>query len=160
MMMADDEVTIEETTEETIEETTETPTEYYMDYEDRLMEKIEEVASKYPIFTDVVSEDSSISVATLPASTVVRQYYNGISDKEYIHELTAKAKASERAQATKELAAIGVKLEQLADIPSNNQSYDFGGITVTNELFFSEATTDGWIYFRLQIKTLLTVYEV
>ncbi len=156
MMMADEETTIEETTETT----TETPAESYMDYEARLLEKVEEVASKYPIFTDVVSEESSISVATLPASTVVRQYYNGISDKEYIHELTAKAKASERDQATKELAAIGVKLEQFADIPSSNQSYDFGGITVTNEMFFSEATTDGWIYFKLQIKTLLTVYEV
>ena len=151
--MADEETTTTETT-------TEAPAEFYMDYEDRLLEEVESIAEAYPIFADINSEGGSIAVATLPASTVVREYYNGITDKEYIHELTVKARASEREVATKELAAVGVKLEQLADIPSQNGSYDFGGVTVTNEMFFSEATTDGWIYFKLQIKTLLTVYEV
>ncbi len=139
--------------------TTTTQPMYHMDYEDRLIDEVETIARNYPIFADINSVNSSISVATLPASTTIRKYYDGIVDKEYVSELTVKAKASERELATKELAAIGAELAELDDIPSSNGSYDFGGITVTNELFFLEATTDGWIYFKLQIKSLLTVYK-
>lgn len=132
---------------------------YYMDYEERLIDAVEKIAKNYPIFADINGTSSSISVATLPASTTIRKYYDGIVDKQYINELTVKAQASDRKLATKELAAVGAELAELKDIPSNNGSYDFGGIAVTNEMFFSEATTDGWIYFKLQIRSLLTIYK-
>lgn len=130
-----------------------------MDYEKQLLSKVSTIAESYPVFADINSTITSISVATLPASTTIRKYYDGVEDKEYIHELTVKAKASEREFATQELASVGQQLEKIDDIPSGDNSYDFGGINVTNEMFFSEATTDGWIYFKMQIKTLLTVYK-
>lgn len=131
---------------------------FLVDYEKQLLNKINEFGVGFPIYTDVNSSDSSISVASLPGSRTLQEYYDGIKDKEYIHEIQIKAKSHERDKATKALADIGIELDDVIDIPSQDGSYDFNNIVVTNEMFFSEATTDGFIYFKIQIKTLLTIY--
>lgn len=129
-----------------------------MDYEKRLLDYIDTLNIGFPIYTDTTAEDSSISVAMLPGSTTVQEYYDGVKDKEYIYEIQVKAKTNEREKATQALLSIGEYLGDVNDIPSLTGAYDFGHINVSNELFFNEATTDGWIYFRLQIKSYLTVY--
>lgn len=129
-----------------------------MDYEERLLDYIDTLDVGFPIYSDTASETSSISVAMLPGSRTVQEYYDGIKDKEYIHEIQVKAKSGERDSATKALILIGQELDDVEELPSHEEVYDFNGIEVTNELFFSEATTDGWIYFRLQIKSYLTIY--
>lgn len=129
-----------------------------MDYEKRLLDYIDTLGVPFQIYTDTTAEESSISVAMLPGSSTVQEYYDGIKDKEYIHEIQVKAKVNERDKATQALLEIGERLGDVDDIPSQVGAYDFGHIDVTNELFFSEATTEGWIYFRLQIKSYLTVY--
>lgn len=129
-----------------------------VDYEERLLDFIDTLGVGFPIYTDTTSENSSISVAMLPGSRTIQEYYDDAKDKEFIQEIQVKAKNSEREEATQALMKIGEHLSDVPDIPSEAGSYDFNGIEVTNEMFFSEATTDGWLYFRLQIKSYLTIY--
>jgi len=130
-----------------------------MDYEDRLLDKLDAMSLGFPVYPDVNASVSSISVAALPGSTTVRTYYDDVVDKEYIHEIKIKARETERQLAVAALMKAGQELDKTTDIESEDDSFDFGGITVTNELFFSEATTEGWMFFTLQIKSLLTVWE-
>lgn len=129
-----------------------------MDYEDRLLDHIDTLDLEFEVFTDTNDENSSISVVALPGSRTINEFYDGIKDKEYIHEIQIKCKVAERDLATKSLTTVAKSLDQEIDIPSKDGSYDFNDVDVTNEIFFSEATTDGWMYFKIQIKSLLTIY--
>lgn len=130
-----------------------------MDYEARLLDQLDAMNLGFPVYTDIHANISSISVAALPGSTTVRTYFDGVVDKEFIHEIQIKARDTERQNAVAALMKAGRRLDAMTSITSEDDSFQFGGITVTNELFFSEATTEGWMYFTLQIKSLLTVWE-
>lgn len=128
-----------------------------MDFEDRLLDTIKIFNVGFPIYTDVNSSQSSISVVMLPGSRTVQEYFDGKKDKEYLYEMQIKASTSERNEATSALAEIGAKLDDVDAINSNNNSYEFNDVQVTNEIYYSDVTDDGWIYFRLQIKAFLTI---
>lgn len=129
-----------------------------MDYEERLLDYIDTLGVEFPIYSDTTSSESSISVASLPGSRTIQEYYDGVKEKEFIHEIQVKATQEERDKAMNTLATIGQALDDVEDIPSQGKAYDFDKINITNEVYFSQATTGGWIYFRLQIKSILTIY--
>lgn len=105
------------------------------------------------------SEESSLSLSRLPGGRIVQMYMDKTIDKELIFEITAKVRRNERVTAINALTKITDELNELDILQSDDGSFDLLDIEVSDELHFSEATTDGFIYFRLDFKALLTIYK-
>lgn len=105
------------------------------------------------------SEESSLSLSRLPGGRIVQMYMDQTIDKELIFEITAKVKRNERLTAINALTKITDELNELDILQSDDGSFDLLDIEVSDELHFSEVTTDGFIYFRLDFKALLTIYK-
>lgn len=97
-------------------------------------------------------------MARLPGGRTIQEYYDGIKDKQLQFELTIKAKRERRTEIVSALSQITEALSELEDLPSDNGSYDFQKIDIGNEIYFSEAKTDGFIYFKAQFQPTLTIY--
>lgn len=129
-----------------------------IDFEERVADYIDTLDVGFDLVYDTNLEKESVSLARLPGGQVVRQYYDGIQDKQLNYELTIKAKKENRPKAISALSKITDKLSQLGELKSDNGSYDFQKIDISNEMYFNEATTDGFIYFRAHFQPYLTIY--
>ncbi len=129
-----------------------------IDFEERIADYIDSLGVGIPLFYDTTAKDESVSLTRLPGGRTIQEYYDGIIDKQLIYELTVKAKETERTRVVKALGTITEHLINLEELPSEDDSFDFQKIRVSNEAFFVEATTDGFIYFRLHFQPILTIY--
>lgn len=129
-----------------------------IDFEERVADYIDTLDVGFELVYDTNLEVESVSLARLPGGRTIREYYDGIKDKQLNYELTIKAKRTSRPQAISALGKITDKLSQLEELDSENGSYDFQKIEISNEMYFNEATTDGFIYFRAHFQPCLTIY--
>lgn len=129
-----------------------------LDFEDRVADYIDALEVGIPLFYDTTTEDESTSLTRLPGGRTIQEYYDGIKDKQLQFELTIKARRERRTEIVSALSRITDSLSDLEDLPSENNSYDFQKIDVGNEIYFSEAKTDGFIYFKAQFQPTLTIY--
>ena len=90
---------------------------------------------------------------------MVQEYYNGVKEKRLNYEIQAKIRPASRQKTVTALTALTDELNELENLPSLDGSFDFNRITVGNELYFSEATEVGFIYFRLDFQPTLTIYK-
>jgi len=112
-----------------------------------------------PLFYDTNSEGESLSLARLPGGNVIQEYYDGIKEKRLNYEIQAKIKPQSRQKAVTGLTKLTDELNDLEDLSSSDGSFDFNRIVVGNELYFTEATEEGFIYFRLDFQPTLTIYK-
>ena len=129
-----------------------------IDFEDRIADYIDTLNVGLPLFYDTTTDDESISLTRLPGGRTIQEYYDGILDKQLIYELTVKAKKENRPKVIEALGTVTEHLINLGNLKSEDNSFDFQKIEVSNEAFFVEATTDGFIYFRLHFQPILTIY--
>lgn len=129
-----------------------------IDFEDRIADYIDDLDVGIPLFYDTNTEGESISLARLPGGQTIREYYDGIKEKQYIYELTVKAQQKDRDKTINALGTISDELGNLEELESHDGSFDFDRIVISNEMFFSEATTDGFIYFKVHFQPILTIY--
>lgn len=111
------------------------------------------------MFYDTNSPGESLSLSRLPGGNVVQEYYDGTKEKRLNYELQAKVKPESRQKTVVALTELTDELNELQDLSSLDESFDFNRITVGNELYFSEATEEGYIYFRLDFQPVLTIYK-
>jgi len=104
------------------------------------------------------SEDS-ISMYALPGGETIREFFDGTKDKRLGYEFQIKTKGQGDGQekAITVLDKIAKALEN-ANIPSENESYDFGKIIVSSEPFMANVTPPHF-YFSLTIVAELTTYN-
>lgn len=111
------------------------------------------------MFYDTNSEGESLSLARLPGGNVIQEYYDGTKDKRLNYEIQAKIKPQSRQATVSGLTKLTDELNDLEDLSSSDGSFDFNQIEVGNELYFTEATEEGYIYFRLDFQPTLTIYK-
>lgn len=100
-----------------------------------------------------------MSLARLPGGNIVQTYYDGTVDKRLNFQIQAKITPQKREQTVEELALLTDELTEMEELSSSDGSFDFNQIEVGNELYFTEATEDGFIYFRLDFQPTLTIYK-
>lgn len=100
-----------------------------------------------------------MSLARLPGGNIIQEYYNGIKDKRLNYEIQVKTKPKSRSKTVTAMAELTDELNDLEELSSLDGSFDFIEIRVGNELYFSEATEEGFIYFRLDFQPTLTIYK-
>lgn len=108
------------------------------------------------IVQNINKEDDSIAIAALPGGRVVQEYYGGMKDKELNYEIRGKTKNPKKTEI--ELTQISEHLTDLASLPSSNDSYEFIGVTVSDEPYFLESDEQANFYFSLGFTVRLTVF--
>lgn len=108
------------------------------------------------IVQNINTEDDSIAIAALPGGRVIQEYYGGMKDKELNYEIRGKTKDPKKTE--EELTQISDHLTDLQALPSLNGSYEFIGVTVSDEPYFLEADDQAFFHFALGFSVRVTVF--
>lgn len=130
-----------------------------LDYEDRLLDFIDTLEVGFPVYADSNTENSSISVVRMPGGRTLLEHYDGTKEKQYNLFVQIKAKQEERQLAVDAVQIIADALDEALDIPSENNSYEYGQTTVSNEPYFMGSDTNGGYYFRFSFQSELTIFN-
>lgn len=121
-----------------------------MDFIDRL----QEVASKIdvPVIIQAIDQEESIRLAPLPGGRTVKSYMNGDKVKELPFEFRFKTKNFSGDRVIYQLSEI---LENVESIPSEDGSYQFMALTISNEPFLLGQDDKKFFYYRLVVQAKL-----
>jgi|SRR5690606_15660494 len=127
-----------------------------LDFMDQLNNKINDMNLFTRSIIGLLGADESISIMVMPggAETV---YFDGTRDKEYQVQVNAKSK--NQLNCFNALTKIYQTLENLDDLPSENGSYDFQGITTQSLPSLLERDEQGYWVYVLSISARITIYK-
>lgn len=110
-----------------------------------------------PLKMGYLSEGESFVVYPTPGSRVVREFYDGTKERELNYDLAMQSKDQQALQAALWIAQSD--LENLAELPSKNGSYDFDEIIIGDKPFINQIDDQGWFVFMLRITIKVTTYK-
>lgn len=99
----------------------------------------------------------SLVIFPLPGSRIAKTFMNGDTDQALNFEIAMKSKTQSKIHAT--LWELNNNLEQISDITSNDNSFEFDEITITNKPFINQIDEQGWFVFLLDIQAKITVLK-
>lgn len=120
--------------------------------------RLQEVASQIdvPVIAHAMDQEESIRLSTQAGGRTEKTYMNGNKIKELPYEFVFKTKGARADQVMAELAEI---IEDAQDIPSEDGSYQFMGLTIVNEPFFIGRDNQQFLYYRLVIQAKLYIIK-
>ncbi|WAX12705.1 hypothetical protein EC99P2_00008 [Enterococcus phage EC99P2] len=128
-----------------------------MDLIDRLQDSIETLDLSFKVVQNINTEDDSITVMSLPGSTVTRAYFDGVKDKAMNYEIRG-VTIDKVDVAEKELFIIADFLGSLTSLTSLDGSFEFSDIVVSDEPYFLDAQEDGSVVFGLTFVANVTIF--
>lgn len=104
-----------------------------------------------------LSESESLVIYSLPGGQVLTEFYDGIKDQQLNYEIAMKSKDGDKIE--KVLWLISDYLEQLEELKSQNETFEFNGLTITSKPFINDADEQGWFVFLLDFQVKLTTFK-
>ncbi|WP_342512254.1 minor capsid protein [Sporosarcina sp. FSL K6-1522] len=129
-----------------------------MDFIERLQDKINAMP-QLPVVCKLgyLGTDESLVLYPLPGSKVVQEYMDGTSDQQLNFEFAMKSKSQSKIHQT--LWLVQGELEKLKELHSQDGSFEFEEITITNKPFINQIDEQGWFVFLLDIQANITVLK-
>ncbi len=129
-----------------------------MDFLDRLVDEVNRI-DRLPIRCEpgYLGEAESFVVYPIPGSRVVNEYFSGVKDQQLNYEFAMQSNIPGNIHDT--LWIVQTALEQIEDISSNDGSFEFDEMIITNKPFINEANTQGWFVFLLDIQAKITTFK-
>ncbi|RST57679.1 capsid protein [Siminovitchia terrae] len=129
-----------------------------MDFMERLCDKVNEMP-ELPITCKkgYLGADESFVVYPLPGSRVVQEYMDGTKDWAMNYEFAMKSKVQSKINQT--LWTVQTELEKLAELESQNDSFEFEELIITNKPFINQIDDQGWFVFLLDVQAKITVLK-
>lgn len=129
-----------------------------MDFIERLVETVKEIPD-IPISCKMgyLGADESFVVYPLPGSRVLTRFMDGTSEQQLNFEFAMKSKSHSKTHAT--LWNVQNELEKLQELNSQNGSFEFEELTITNKPFINQIDNQGWFVFLLDIQAKITVFK-
>lgn len=129
-----------------------------MDFLDRLQDKVNSLPGlPVQLFQGYLGTDESFVVYPLPGGRVVTRYMDGTTDQELNFEFAMKSKSQKKIHDT--LWLVQNELEQLEELYSEDGSFEFEELIITNKPFINQHDEQGWFVFLLDIQAKITVFE-
>lgn len=129
-----------------------------MDFMERLCEKVNQIPNlPTPCRMGYLGAEESFVVFPLPGSRVVRRFMDGTSEQALNFEFAMKSKSQSKIHAT--LWMVQNELEALEGLVSQDDSFEFEELIITNKPFISQADEQGWYVFLLDVKANITVFK-
>lgn len=125
---------------------------------DRLCDRINEIDG-LPLDCErgYLGAGESLVIYPLPGSKVTQGYMNGMKDWAMNYEIAMKSKTQGNINRT--LWAIQTELERITAINSNDNSFEFDELIITNKPFINQADDQGWFVFLLNVQANITVLK-
>lgn len=129
-----------------------------MDFMERLKEKINEIPN-IPIDCRMgyLGTEESLVIYPLPGSRETMEYMDGTTDQSLNFEIAMKSKSQSKIHDS--LWLIQNRLENLKTLQSNNGSFEFNNLIITNKPFINTLDEQGWFVFLLDIQANITVFN-
>lgn len=129
-----------------------------MDFIDRLKDAVNTIPN-VPIKCKIgyLKTEESFCVYPLAGSKVVKTYYDGEKDQQLNFEFAMKSQDQQKIHTT--LWLVQNYLESLEMLKSQDGSFIFEGITITNKPFINQLSETGDYIFLLDIQATLTTFK-
>jgi hypothetical protein len=127
-----------------------------LDFMDQLNKKINSMNLFASSRIGLLGADESISIMAMPGGEETA-FFDGTRDKSYNVQVNAKSK--NQLNCFNALTKIYQTLENLDDLPSENGSYDFQGITTQSLPSLLERDEQGYWVYVLSISAKITIYK-
>ena len=101
--------------------------------------------------------DESFVVYPLPGSRTVSEYMDGTTDQQLNFEFAMKSQLQSKIHQT--LWLVQNELEQLKELESQDESFQFQDLIITNKPFINQLDEQGWFVFLLDIQANITVFK-
>lgn len=128
-----------------------------MDFIDRLKDSVNTLSLPLKMRTGYLGTSETLVVYPMPGSKVTQLYMDGTKDIDLNYEIAMKSEDGQKISDT--LWLIQNYLENLLEIESDDSSFEFNGLEITNKPFISDADTKGWFVFLLDVKANVTIYN-
>lgn len=129
-----------------------------MDFLDCLNKKINQIPDlPLNIRKGYLSAVESLVIYPLPGGKVETEYYDGIKDELLNYEIAMKSKDGNKIEQT--LWLLSDVLEDIEELTSQNKSFEFNKLTITNRPYISETDEQGWFVFLLDFQAKLTTFK-
>lgn len=129
-----------------------------MDFTDRIKDSINSIEGlPIKIRKGYLSNKESLVLYSLPGGQVVEEYYDGVKDQQLNFEIAMKSKEGDKIE--RALWLISDFLEELEDVKSNNESFEFNNLTITSKPFINDADEQGYFVFLLDFQVKLTTFK-
>lgn len=129
-----------------------------MDFIERLTERVNEIPDM-PINCRIGYLDTSESfvVYPLPGSRTVTEYMDGTKDQQLNFEFAMKSKSQSKIHAT--LWLVQNILDDLDELESQDNSFEFNNLIITNKPFINNADDQGFFTFLLDVQAQITILK-
>lgn len=128
-----------------------------MDFIYRLVDSINSIQElKNKIRTGYLNDNESLVIYPLAGSRTVLEFYDGVKEQELNYEIAMKSKDGQKLDDT--LWQIQNYLEQLTELNSQDDSFDFDWLEITNKPFIEQFDEQGWFVFSIDFKAHITIY--
>ena len=129
-----------------------------MDFIERLTERVNEIPDM-PINCRIGYLDTSESfvVYPLPGSKTVTEYMDGTKDQQLNFEFAMKSKSQSKIHAT--LWLVQNILDDLDELESQDNSFEFNNLIITNKPFINNADDQGFFTFLLDVQAQITILK-
>ncbi|MGR3742115.1 minor capsid protein [Companilactobacillus sp. DQM5] len=129
-----------------------------MDFMEKLKDNINGI-SELPMHMKLgyLTESDSLVMYGIPGGKVNRKYYDGVKDESLNYEIGIKTKNQKLANRT--LWLIQTHLEGLEELLSDDSSFEFQGIEISNKPFLSGEDEQDFFIYLLNIQADLTTFK-
>lgn len=131
-----------------------------MDFIDRLQDRINSIAGlPFECLTDYLDAEPGLRVYSLSGGQVVQQYMDGSKEEAINFEIAIRD--SNSAEIEHALWIIQSELENLhaGEIQSDDGSFEFNGLTITNKPFLNNEDEKGLFTYMLDVQANITTEE-
>lgn len=125
---------------------------------ERLAERVNQI-SDLPIRVEpgYLKAGESFVFYPIPGSKVVQEYMNRTTDQQLNFEFAMRSTIQGKINQT--LWIVSNELEQLKELNSNDGSFEFDEITITNKPFINQSDEQGFFTFLLNVQAKITVFK-
>lgn len=128
-----------------------------LDFMDRLLDEMDTWGLSLPVKAYSHGVADGILITSMPGSRTIAEDMTGLKDKRFTYFCEIKTNEMQIPQSEQLLQQIASRLDELIDVPSDNGSYEFIDVIITNEPYHFMRTDDGKIYFRMSFQVELTI---
>lgn len=129
-----------------------------MDFVEQLCSKVNSIP-KLPVECKLgyLGTDESLALYPLPGSKITQTYFNGKTDQDLNYEFAMKSKS--QSKINQSLWVVSNALEQITEIDSIDNSFEFDELIITNKPFINNADEQGFFTFLLDVQAKITVLK-
>ncbi|MEK3890248.1 minor capsid protein [Bacillus sp. FSL K6-3431] len=127
-----------------------------LDFMQKLNQKINSLGLYADSFIGVLGDGENLSIVAMPGGAEV-EYMGGMRDKDY--QVQVNAKSIDQLNCINALTYIYQTLENLTDLPSSNDSYEFNKISTQSLPSLVTQDEQGFYVYALSISAKITIYK-